>query len=117
MRIGTGVDLTRIDRIASLCDNPAFLRRVFCPSELSDARPAHLAGIFAAKEAVFKALGHVSDWHAVTIELSEAGRPLIRLGTELRDPRLRTIDVSISHEGEYAVALAVALFVDEEEPA
>ena len=110
MFIETGVDLTRIDRLAALSANARFLRRVFTPSELDDTRPAHLAGLFAAKEAVFKALGKSPRWQAITIVRAPSGRPRVLLDVDLREPGLRAIDVSISHEAGFAIAVAIAVF-------
>lgn len=110
MLIGTGVDLTRVDRLADLATNASFLRRVFTPSELDDQRPVHLAGIFAAKEAVFKAIGQTPRWQSATIVRGADGRPRVFLDRSLRPPDLQSIEVSISHEGAYAVAVAVAIF-------
>ncbi|HVC34173.1 MAG TPA: holo-ACP synthase [Chloroflexota bacterium] len=110
MFIGTGVDLARVDRLARLSTNARFLRRVFTPAELDDPRPSHLAGIFAAKEAVFKAIGQPPCWQALSVSRAENGRPTVRLDVAWRDPRLRALDVSISHEGEWAIAVAIAVF-------
>jgi len=111
MFIATGVDLVRIDRLAVLSTNERFLRRVFASSELDDPRPAHLAGVFAAKEAVFKALNVTPRWQSVTIARGSDGRPRVLIDAPERDgPRLRALDVSISHEGAFAVAVAVAVF-------
>lgn len=115
--VTTGIDLTRIHRLAALAANAGFLRRVFAPSELDDTRPEHLAGIFAAKEAVFKALGQPPRWQTVTIARGPRGRPRVLLSQDLRDAGLQALDVSISHEGDYAIAVAVAVFDREARPA
>ncbi len=116
MFITTGVDLVRVDRLAGLAANERFLRRVFDTSELDDPRPAHLAGVFASKEAVFKALNVAPRWQSVTIVRGTGGRPRVLISTSVRPPRLRSVDVSISHEGAFAVAVAVAVFDDEARP-
>lgn len=112
MYVATGVDLVRIDRLTALSTNRRFLRRVFAPSEIVDGRTEHLAGVFAAKEAIFKALNVPPRWRYVTIERDESGRPRVMLDSAERFPSLRSIDVSISHEGPFAVAVAVAVFDD-----
>lgn len=61
MGVRTGVDLVSIDRIRRAARSPRFLERVFTPGELDWCmeRPdpaRHLAGRFAAKEALYKAL-------------------------------------------------------------
>ncbi len=114
MYVATGVDLVRIDRLTALSANEGFLRRVFAPSEIEDGRAEHLAGVFAAKEAIFKALNIPPRWLSVTIERGESGRPRVVLDATAQVLRLRSIDVSISHEGPFAVAIAVAVFDGDE---
>lgn len=60
MVLGLGLDLVEIGRIAKACEKPHFRARIFTPAENAriDERGAQTAaGIFAAKEAVVKALG------------------------------------------------------------
>ena len=57
-----GVDIVEIDRIARSVKNPRFLKRVFTASEVAYCRARknsaqHFAVRFAAKEAVWKAVG------------------------------------------------------------
>ncbi|MBX6770404.1 MAG: holo-ACP synthase [Chloroflexi bacterium] len=113
MRIETGVDLTYIARIAELARHEQFLRRAFNSCELDDPRPSHLAGLFAAKEAVFKALGRTLPWKSVAVIPNQRGRPTIYLDPAIAPPGLARIAVSISHEADYAIAVAVALFQPE----
>jgi holo-[acyl-carrier protein] synthase len=94
-----------------------FLARVFTPQELEDARDSslHLAGRFAAKEAVAKALGcgiGPVSWQEIEIRRGQAGEPVLVLYGKARqmadDLGLTTWSVSISHTKEYALAMAVA---------
>jgi holo-[acyl-carrier protein] synthase len=110
VRIETGVDLTHIARIAELARHERFLRRAFNSCELGDPRPSHLAGLFAAKESVFKALGRPLPWKSVAVILNQRGRPTIYLDPAIAPPGLAQIAVSISHEADYAIAVAIALF-------
>ena len=64
MIIGTGIDIIEISRIRSSVDQwgGRFLQRVFNPEEIAYAQAhtipyPHYAGRFAAKEAIYKALG------------------------------------------------------------
>ncbi len=72
--IKCGVDTIEIDRLEKI--NPAirerFLQRVFTKRELAQARNRNdiLSGLFAAKEAVSKALGSgigLVNWHDIEI--------------------------------------------------
>ena len=122
MRIG--VDMVSIARIAhSLSASSMFASNVFAPSELKHAeqmpkRRAHefLAGRFAAKEAVLKALGTGFDDAIVLCDIeiitAEDGCPELQLSasalcaSELLG--LSHWQVSISHENDLAIAFVVA---------
>ena len=57
-----GIDIVEVKRIARLTKNKAFLKRVFTPEEITYCskkinKAEHYAVRFAAKEAVWKALG------------------------------------------------------------
>ena len=114
MRARIGVDLVQISKMAELMEDEAFLRRVFHPPELLDRRPERLAGVFAAKEALFKALGTTRLWLEAEVGWDAAGRPELRVAGEAVPAGLLSLDLSITHEGEYAVAAVVVLLSEEE---
>ncbi len=113
MILGTGVDITEVNRIKKAVEKwgDSFLNRVFTAGELINAKTRgslyqHLAGRFAAKEAVFKALGDENlNWQDVEILNDKQGKPSCKLlnakgkGTD--------VIVSISHVKNYAVANAI----------
>ena len=75
-----------------------------------------LAGRFAAKEAVGKALGvglRGVGWKEIEIGRSPYGAPLVMLHGRAKERarflNLSTFDVSISHEREFAIAVVVAV--------
>ena len=120
MKLVTGVDLIEIDRIDQVLDQHGqhYLDRVFTAEEiaLSGRRVESLAGRFAAKEAVAKALGcGIGEvaWKEIEILENEAGAPVLRLNGEaaLKADALgvETWSVSISHSQSHAMALAVAV--------
>ena len=126
MILRTGVDIIEIQRFESL--NPAirerFLQRVFTPSELNEARGlwSSLAGRFAAKEAVAKALGcgiGPIAWKEIEIRLGQQGEPILELHGAARqlaeELALQTWSISISHTRQQAVAMAVAVGKDLEQ--
>jgi len=88
-----------------------FLNRVFTLQELENANGnssfyQHLAGRFAAKEAVFKALGDKRlSWKDVQILNDPDGKPHCSLLN--RNFGKKDIYVSISHVKNYAVANAI----------
>ena len=95
-----------------------FIHRVFTPREQEDAHGsfASLAGRFAAKEAVSKALGcgiGQVGWRDIEIQRSASGEPQLILhgkAQQLSDQMGFTDwSISISHSQTHAVAVAVAL--------
>ena len=113
MIIGTGVDITEVRRLRQAVDKwgEVFLKRIFTEQELENSRKRisryqHLAGRFAAKEAVFKAMGDKDlNWKEVQILNDGEGKPYCQILK--RDSRKYDIHVSISHVKNYAVASAV----------
>ncbi len=113
MVIGTGVDITEVRRLRQAIEKwgAEFLNRVFTKEELKYAktrssRYQHLAGRFAAKEAVFKALGDKDlGWKDVQIVNDKEGKP----NCLILNSKNKKVDVhiSISHVKTYAVASAV----------
>lgn len=105
MEIRVGTDIVHIPRVSSLLSDETALERIFTRSELKDRDPSHLAGILAAKESVFKAMDVRPCWLDIEIGSSESGRPAARLSGKLAGAAM--IGLSISHDGDYAVAIAL----------
>jgi holo-[acyl-carrier protein] synthase len=119
--VGVGIDVVEVSRIAALIarHGDRAVDRLCRPGEVTRPRAGldqHLAGLFAAKEAVLKALG--TGWAAgltfrqVEVVRDAAGAPGVRLHGEAAE-RARTLGVgtihlSITHERAYAAAVAVA---------
>ncbi len=112
-----GIDIIRVDRIVRALEKHGrrFPLRILTPAE--DAyvrdRPENLAGRWAAKEAVSKVLGlgvRGVGWREIEIVRLPTGQPTVRLHDRaLRRAQqlgMERIAVSISHEHEYAVAIA-----------
>ena len=118
--IGTaelGIDIIKVERIRAALERfgPRFSRRVLTDAEQRYVRdrPETMAGRWAAKEAVSKVLGlgvRGIGWRDIEIERLPTGQPSVRLHgrAEQRAAQLRMdrIAVSISHESDYAVAIA-----------
>ena len=120
--VGIGLDLVKITRIRSLMERwqDRFLQRLYTEEErrycLKRASPyASLAGRFAAKEAVLKALGtgwtDGIRWVAIQVLNDKNGKPVAtvtgRAETLLREAGVTGILVSLSHDADYAIAEAV----------
>ncbi len=116
----SGVDLVEIDRFSLACERyqERFLERLFTPVELKENRRnmASLAGRFAAKEAVVKALGTgigPVSWQDIEISRGASGEPVLHfygaaqaLADELR---LTHWSLSLSHTHNQAIAFVVAM--------
>ena len=122
--LGLGLDIVDRSRIEQLLERhgDAFLRRVFRKGEVriraginDSSRAAHVAGLFAAKEAAMKALG--TGWaqgvgfQQIEILRQASGAPALRLhGEARRRADAMGVDqlwLSISHDGASAVAVVV----------
>ena len=119
-----GIDVVPVERMAKLAERGDALEgRVFTAAELERCgergqRDECLAARFAAKEAVMKAFGKgladgVSFAHA-EVTAGAGGRPEVVLHgplSDLADERgLQGIELSLSHAGGIAVAVAVAVW-------
>jgi holo-[acyl-carrier protein] synthase len=115
MIIGVGVDTVQISRFeAKLADTPRLKDRLFLDIETVDASSQTLAGRFAAKEAIIKALSGdpAIEWHGIEVGKESSGKPVVWLhGTTAKialQAGIRKIHLSISHDGDAAVAFVVA---------
>jgi holo-[acyl-carrier protein] synthase len=120
VKLATGIDLLEIERLrdAIATHGERFLQRIFTPRELeaNAGKIESLAGRFAAKEAVSKALGcGIGDvsWKEIEILRAESGAPqLILHGAAERmasEQGLTNWSLSLSHSQSHAVAMAVAI--------
>lgn len=124
MVIGHGVDIVEVEDFSRLTREPAcsFLNRHFTNTELLDARNGgnlteKLAGRFAVKEAVMKALGvgwgdgvAFTDIEVVTLD---SGAPTVVLRRQLASLQLQKgISgwlVSVSHTSSVAIGSVIAV--------
>ena len=119
MILRTGVDLIEINRIeeAIARHGKRYLERIYTPAELTQLgnETESLAGRFAAKEAVAKALGcgiGVVSWKDIEVLGNEQNAPGLTLfgaaAQRAKELGLETWSVSISHSMSHAVAFVVA---------
>ncbi len=120
MKLATGVDLIEIARIEEVIarHGARYLERIYTPAELEQfgKNSVSLAGRFAAKEAVAKALatgiGEVT-WQEIEVLGDEQHAPILQLhGMAQKIAQqlgLTTWSVSISHSVSHAVAVVVAV--------
>jgi len=81
------------------------LNKIFLPTELKQSKSESLAGIFAVKESCKKVFNTLR-WHDIEVVKKRNGKPELHLNL---DKKIGSHDVSISHDGEYAIATVVFL--------
>lgn len=101
-----GIDIVYLPEFEKKFKNIS-LEKVFLPFELSQNKTIEsLAGVFAAKEAFFKAIGKKENWGEVWVEKTKDGKPELKSVCLKSNQRL---ELSISHAGDYAVAAVILL--------
>ena len=119
-----GVDIVEVSRIERLSERDRFLTRIFTDVEIeyleSRSFNAHtIAGMLAAKEAVAKAFktGISIELVFKSIEIlhNADGSPYVNelnhdIQSLLKDKKAKAIEINISHDGNYAVAVAKLVF-------
>jgi holo-[acyl-carrier protein] synthase len=118
-----GLDLVDIGRFARILERrPGLAARLFTNGELATCQAASpgrraecLAGRFAAKEAVLKALGAgigSCRWHDIEVVRQPSGQPTVQLWGRGRQEADRlgvtTLSLSISHTAATVAAVVVA---------
>ena len=124
MRLRVGVDVVGVERMARLVEeNEGIADTIFTAAEQEYCRgkrrsAEHMAGRFAAKEAVLKAfgtgIGQRMRWTDVEIMRGSSGRPHVRLHGEVAAwvarHGLADLDVTLAHSAGIAVAHALAVW-------
>ena len=116
MKIKTGIDIIEVSRIKKAIEtsNEAFIEKVFTKKEIEycNSKVAnkyeHFAARFAAKEACLKAISDLMEskfdisWKEIEIINLKNGKPALKIHKDIKD--VESIDISLSHVKEYAVA-------------
>lgn len=113
MKIGT--DIVEINRIEKALTHfgDKFKQRFLNPQEIKLVqKTASIAGFWAAKEAISKALGcgigSELSFHDITIEKNTRGAPIFTLSKEAQKVhQIKASSLSISHDGGFAIAVVV----------
>ena len=122
MHILCGTDIIEISRVEKSINNTngRFIKDIYTKKEIEycenrgQAKYQHYAARFAAKEALFKAISEFLNdkyevsWQNAQIINDENGKPHIEF-IDVEFPQIESIDISISHSKEYAVAQVVVL--------
>ena len=122
MIVGIGVDVVDIARLRRAIDRQGerFIRRIYTAGEQEYCRAhrdptPYFAARFAAKEALFKALGtgwaQGVTWLDAEIRRNDQGAPWLALSGKAEEVSralgARTIHLSLSHSEETAIALVI----------
>ena len=114
MILGIGVDIIEIDRIENACKREHFKNKVYTKKELTLLRIDSLAGNFATKEAVSKALGS-GFRHFSLIDIEVLRDKFVKPYVVLYNNALKAfemlnakkIHVSISHTKQMAISYVI----------
>lgn len=118
-KVQVGIDIVELSRIHALLSRwgKVFLNKVYTLREQEEYNKllhpvSYLAGRWAAKEAIIKAIGNPCSWTDLEITRGVGGRPNVILLNKAKtfcsgQNEDSIITISISHSKEYAVAVAV----------
>ena len=123
MKVLTGTDVIEINRIKESIETlgETFKNKIYTQHEIEyceskkNAKYQHYAARFAAKEAIFKAVSNLLNdkfeisWKNAEILNDKSGKPSINfISTNVVD-KIESLDISISHCKEYAIANVVII--------
>ncbi|HLR21118.1 MAG TPA: holo-ACP synthase [Tissierellaceae bacterium] len=122
--ITIGVDIVMINRIDNIIKKrrESFYNRIFTEREISYIKKRNhniktISGLFAAKEAVSKAVGRgigKLSWKDIEISHNSEGKPIVNISSKgwdiIKKLEINNFDISISHEKEYAVAFVIGYY-------
>jgi NAD(P)H-hydrate epimerase len=117
----TGIDIVNVSRIRKILleKRNKFYDKIFTEKEVeyitnNGHKATSVAGFFAAKESVSKVLGTgigFVGWKDIEILHDDNGKPYVDMAENgrkvMKELNLDSIDISISHEEDYAVAIAI----------
>jgi holo-[acyl-carrier protein] synthase len=125
VELSVGVDVVSVAEVSAAIDRfgDRYVRRTFtadeaayCQSSSCRATAERFAVRFAAKEAALKALQPArpwTDWSAIEVQRYKSGRCGLVLRREAAAlagrRRIERLELSMSHDGDHAVAVVVAL--------
>ncbi|MFT3861881.1 holo-ACP synthase [Micropruina sp.] len=112
MIVGIGIDVCPVERFARAAGSERLLNRLFTPAE-QDSSMNRMAGRFAAKEALAKALGAPEglSWHDVAVRKDDVGKPFFdcrgTIAARIAELGIATVHLSITHDAGIAAAVVV----------
>ncbi len=112
--VGVGVDVVDLERFADSLERTPTLRQRILTSAEGELSLTSMAGRFAAKEALVKALRAPSglSWTDIEVVVDDRGAPSFELSdlaaSRVRELGITTLHLSIAHDGPVATAFVVA---------
>ena len=124
MKIKCGTDIIEISRRKKSIDDLGnrFIDKIFTQDEIAYCESKkiqkyqHYAARFAAKEAIFKAISesvedkYSIDWKDFEVICDGNGKPHINILGTIDTDAIESMDISLSHCKEYAIANVVILY-------
>lgn len=123
MKISCGTDIIEIERIKEAIEKSQekFIQEIYTQEEIKycenkkNAKYEHYAARFAAKEAIFKAVSifledkYSISWKNAEILNDKKQKPYVHF-IDIAFPQIKSIDISISHCKQYAVANVAIIY-------
>ena len=108
MVVGVGIDIVEVARIEKAMRDDRFVRKILTEREEAYCNSAmKVAGRWAAKEAIIKAVGVPIMMRNIEIWNDQLGQPHVTIHDVNFDGKRLKIFVSITHEKKHAAAVAV----------
>lgn len=116
---GVGTDIIEVERIKKALKNKKFLNKVFTNNEIdyfnkNKNNPYTIAGYFASKEAVYKAISYEGikiNWQDIEINKLSNNKPYVKLLNQDKYFNegffIKNIKLSISHSKDNAIAFVI----------
>ncbi len=111
-----GIDLVQVSRFKKLITNKTFINNNFTENEIMYIESRNnnistIAGLYASKEAFLKSIKKgINNYSLKDIEISHDANnaPFIIIHNQLLNMfRDKKIDLSISHDGDFATAIVI----------
>ncbi len=118
-----GTDIIKVSRVKDSIEKigETFLKRVYTDEEIEYCESRRMckyqsyAARFAAKEAIYKAISPKANnevsWKDAEVCRMENGKPYVKLKGDFKkiatEDKIKNIDLSLSHDDEYAIACVV----------
>lgn len=112
MIVGVGIDVTQVSRFTEAASREGLLSRIFTAAE-QDSSMQRMAGRFAAKEALAKALGAPTGlvWTDVEVRKDADGKPYFActgtVADRVSELGIARLHLSITHDAGIAAAVVV----------